>query len=61
MNSLEEYQDTIRENLLIGYKCPYEFTNQMLAKYSSAVKAMFNEGVPAIDPIRWFYLEWRCR
>lgn len=60
MDSLEKYQFTIRETLFLAHKCPYEFTDQMLSKYSTAVEAMFNGGVVAVDPIRWFYLEWRC-
>lgn len=60
MDSLEQYQHTIRENLLLAHKCPYEFSDQMLEKYSDAVGALYSGGVAAIILIRWFYLEWRC-
>lgn len=61
MDSLEKYQHTIREYLFQVHNCPYEFTDHMLSKYSTAVEAMFNGGVAAVDLVRWFYLEWHCR
>lgn len=61
MDNLEKYQYTIRENLFINHKCPYEFTNQILEKYSDVVKAMHDSSIPAVTLVRWFYLEWHVQ
>ncbi len=59
-NDISRYQEVIQYGLVNAHSCPDAQALEMLRKYQETVEAHFKAGLPPVDLIRWFYLEWKA-